>query len=131
MAKKKYMTEEELQNSVEKGFKGKDYDARAYHIVIDVVQKEPCYKLPSDFADKVMLRIERASQKSSSQDIAWLYVGLVFFVIAGGIVIAISNFKISFGAFKFISGYSGLLIFGGLFILTLHWIDKKFIHHTS
>ena len=125
------MTEEELQNSVEKGFQGKNHDARAYRMVFDVVQKEPSYKLPSDFADKVMLRIERASQKSASQDMAWLYVGLVFFVIAGGVVIAISNFKISFGAFKFISGYSGLLIFGVLFILTLHWIDKKFIHHAS
>ena len=131
MAKKKAMTEEELQNSVENGFKGKDFNGRAYRMVFDVLQKEPSYKLPSDFADKVMLRIDMASQRSSSQEMVWLYVGLIFFVIAGGVVIAMSNFKINFGVFKFISGYSGLLTFGGLFILGLQWIDRKFIHHSA
>ena len=131
MAKKKDMTEEELQNSVEKGFRGQSLDDRAYRTVFDVLQKQPDYKLPSNFADKVIVKIDLATQGSTAQEMTWLYLGLASFVFAAGIAMVMTNFKINFGALKFISGYPGLLLFGTLFILCLHWIDKKFIRHSA
>lgn len=127
------MTDEELQNSIEKGFKGKGLEARAYRTVFDAVEKEPSYKLPSNFADKVMVKIEVASKRSASRELVWLYVGLASFVIAAGVAMVLSNFDrlnfdgLNFGVLKFISGYPGLIIFGCLFILGLQWIDRKFI----
>lgn len=131
MAKKKDMTEEELQNSFEKGFKGHSLEDRAYRTVFDVLQKQPDYQLPSNFADKVIIKIDLATQRSTAREMTWLYLGLASFVVAAGVVMVMTNFKIDFGALKFISGYQGLIIFGALFILGLHWIDKKFIRHSA
>jgi uncharacterized membrane protein len=75
--------------------------------------------------------MEAATSKSSSRDMVWLYLGIVAFVVATGVAIALTGFKIHVGAFRFVSGYSGLFIFGAAFILALQWIDRSFIRKHS
>ena len=125
------MSEEELQNSIERGLAGNGPGELAYRTVFSALKQSPSYQLPSDFADRVLHRMEAVAEKSSSRELVWLYVGLISFIIAAGIAIAMTGFKINFGALKFISGYSGLLIFGAAFILGLNWLDKKIIHKTA
>ena len=133
------MTDDRAFVSTVKNGDKQGLEERAYRTVFDAMKKGPSYKLPSNFADKVMVKIEMASQRSSSRELVWLYLGLASFVIAAGVAMVMTNFgelnfgelnfdKIDLGALKFISGYPGLFIFGGLFILGLQWIDKKFIH---
>ncbi len=125
------MNEEELQNSIERGLAGNGPEELAYRTVFSALRQSPSYQLPSGFADRVLNRMEAVGEKSSSRELVWLYVGLISFTIVGGIAIAMTGFKINFGALKFISGYSGLLIFGAAFILGLQWLDKKIIHRTT
>ena len=121
------MTDEELQNSIEKGFAGQGSDEEAYRRVFDTLKREPSFKLPSDFAGKVIRSLQPVPQPSAIRELAWLYVGLISFVIAAGIAIFLTGFTINLGVLKFISGYPGLILFGALFILALQWIDKRFV----
>jgi hypothetical protein len=119
------LPDEELQHSIEKGHRIDDtLDSRAYQKIFDALKQEP-YHLPTHFADRVMKRME--AQGSLSKDYFWFGLGL-FTLIAGAFVAALlSNFKPNFGAFKFISGYAGLFVFGLTLIMLIHYIDKKFL----
>ena len=121
------MTEEELQNNIERGSVGQGSDAEAYRRVFDALKKEPFFMLSSDFAGKVILRIRSVPQPTSTRELVWLYAGLFSFVIVTGISIFLTGFTINFGMLKFISGYPWLIVFGALFILALQWIDKHFV----
>jgi len=121
------MTDEELQNNIEKGFAGQESDGEAYRRVFDALKREPSFKLSSDFADRVIQSMQTVPKPSSINELVWLYVGLFSFVIVAGIVVFLTGFTIHFGALKFISGYPGLIVFGALFILSLQWIDKRFV----
>ena len=121
------MNDEELQNRIEKGLIGESPDEKAYHMVFGVLKKEITYQLPSDFAGKVIRSMQTVSQQSTAREMVWLYAGLVSFMIAAGVAVAMTDFKINFGVLKFISGYPGLIVFGILFILSLQWIDKRFV----
>lgn len=118
------MTDEELQNSIERGLAGQGPDGEAYRRVFDALKKEPSFKLSSDFASKV---IQNRPQRTTTSELTWLYVGLFSFVIVAGIAIFLTGFKLDPGVLNFISGYRGLIAFGALFILTLQWIDKRFV----
>jgi hypothetical protein len=119
-------SDEELQNDIEKGYRVNDtLDSRAYQKVFDALKKEP-YQLPFDFADGVLKRME--AQGDLSKDYFWFGLGLFVF-IAGAVVAAVlANFKLSFGDLKFISGYTGLFLFGSIFIALIHYIDKQFLN---
>ena len=121
------MTDEELQNNIEKGFAGQGSDDEAYRRVFAVLKREPSFKLSSDFAGKVIRNMHVVPQLSATSELVWLYVGLFSFVIVAGIAIFLTGFKINLGVLKFISGYPGLIVFGALFILALQWIDKRFV----
>ena len=121
------MNDEELQNKIEKGQIGNSPDEKAYHMVFGVLKKEITYQLPSDFAGKVIRSMQAVSQQSTAREMVWLYAGLVSFVIAAGVAVTMTDFKINFGVLKFISGYPRLIVFGILFILSLQWVDKKLV----
>jgi len=118
--------DEELQNQIEKtGLPIEGVDAYAYKKVFDALKQEPNFHLPINFADKVVQKIE--ARKESSSDFLWFGIGIFIFAIAAIVAIVLTDFKISFGALKFISGYPGLFIFGTAFILFIQWLDKKLV----
>lgn len=118
--------EEELQNQIERtGLPVDDIDAYAYKRVFETLKQEPDFHLPINFADKVIQKIE--ARKESSSDFLWFGIGIFMFAIAAIVAIVLTDFKVSFGAFKFISGYPGLFIFGLCFILFIQWLDKKLV----
>ncbi len=71
--------------------------------------------------------MQLAPQQSAIHEFIWLYAGLIAFVVAAGITIFLTGFKINLGVLKFISSYPGLIVFGALFILALQWIDRRFV----
>ena len=119
------LSDEDLQSNIEKGNRVDDtLDSRAYQKVFDALKKEP-YQLPFHFADGVIKRME--AQGDLSKDYFWFGLGLFVF-IAGAVVAAVlANFRLNFGALKFISEYTGLTLFGLAFIALIHYIDKKFL----
>ncbi len=120
------MKDEELQNKIDKeGSFVEGIDGYAYKKVFDVLNQEPSFQLPINFADKVVQKIQ--AKRESSTDFLWFGVGISLFSIATIFTILLTNFKISFGALKFVSGYPGLFIFGAGFVLLLHWLDKKLV----
>ena len=121
------MTDEELQNSIESGVRDESLDGKAYRRVFDALRKEPTYQLPSNFAIEVIRRMQPVQQTSTIRETVWLYAGIIAFIVAAGIAIFLTDFKINFGALTFISSYPGLIIFGALFILSLQWVDKKLV----
>ncbi len=118
--------DEELQNQIEKAGSSLDgVDAYAYKKVFDVLKQEPDFHLSSNFADRVIQKIE--TKKESSSDFIWFGIGIFMFAIAAIVAIVLTDFKVSFGALNFIAGYPGLFIFGAAFILGLQWLDQKLI----
>ncbi len=117
--------DEELQNEIELTGSGSGPDAQVYKRIFDALKREPDFKLPPSFADKVIYKIE--ATRESKTEMIWLGLGVLCFVIAGIVAIAMTNYKFDFGALKFISGYPGLIAFGATFIAALHWLDKKFV----
>ena len=61
----------------------------------------------------------------------WFYSGIVGCIIAMVVAILMTNFKFNFGAFRFISGYPGLVTFALLFVLSLQWLDRKVVRKTA
>lgn len=120
------LTDEELQNQVEKGQATDGADTSAYQRIFSALRKEPAFVLPSSFSDDIIKRIEIAKPQASKDNL-WLGVGFFGFVLAAIITIVLTGFNPSAGAFKFLSGNSGLFAFGIMFILLLHYFDKKFI----
>ncbi len=120
------MTDEELQGRIEKGELSDNRDSRAYSKIFDALRREPEFKVPINLAERIVLRADLASRKSS-RDMVWLYAGLAACFAAMIVAALLTNFKINFGALKFISGYPGLFVFGILFVLALQWVDRKIV----
>ena len=118
--------EEELQNQIEKtGMLADGVDAYAYKKVFNALKQEPDFHLPGNFADRVIQKIE--VKKETSSDFIWFGLGIFLFAAAAIVAIVLTDFKVSFGALKFMAGYPGLFIFGAAFILGLQWLDKKLV----
>jgi hypothetical protein len=121
--------DEELQKQIERGdFPGEGIDAQAYHKIFNALKQEPDYNLPVYFADRLITLIEsKEKTKEISRDNFWMGLGLFSFVVALLVALALTNFKLSAGAFQFLAGYQGLIIFGIAFIALLNWVDRKII----
>src|SRR5271163_4524852 len=119
-------SDEELQHAIENNHThDNSIDAQAYQKVFNALAKEP-YHLPINFADKVVRKLE-AGNASLFRDYFWLALGLISFIIATVITIVVTGFTIDFSAFRFISGYSGLFLFGVAFILLIQYLDKRLV----
>jgi len=121
--------DEELQTQFEHGdFPGEGIDVQAYQKVFDALKHEPDYDLPVYFADRLVTLVEsKEKAKENLRDNFWLGLGLLSFVIALIVAFALTNFILSAGAFRFLAGYRGLIIFGIAFIAMLNWADRKII----
>jgi hypothetical protein len=119
--------EDELQRSVEQGNANMDIDSKAYEVVFDALKQEPNYTLKSDFADRVMELASRQASGSASTEFIWLGVGVFLLVVA--LIVAMTQITMpqDFGFLSTMSSYSGLFVFGILFIGFLHFIDRRFI----
>jgi hypothetical protein len=122
-------SDEELQKQIDAGMVPNDgVESQAYLKVFDALKREPDYSLPSSFADRILILVDaKEKARENTRDKLWFGLGLVPFLIATLVISVLTDFKLSAGAFRFVSGYSGLILFGVIFILGLHWIDKKLI----
>lgn len=120
------MTDEEIQDNVEKGVPSEMNDARSYRRIFKALEREPSFVLPASFASRVISRLE-TSHARGSRDMYWLYGGIAACLVAMVVSIFITGFKFDFGVFSFISGYPGLITFGIVFVLALQWIDRKIV----
>ena len=120
------MNDHEFQERIERGEQASGEDAQAMKVVFNALRREPEFRLPANFADRVIYRMSVPARDSSS-DIVWLWVGLAACVIAMGVAVWITDFKWSFGTWKFLTGYKGLIVFGILFVASLQWVDRRII----
>ncbi len=117
-------TEEELQQKIEQGLSvDHSLDSLLYQKVYSALKQETEFQLPAHFADKLIDRLESRSNKS--HDHLWIALGVGAFAIAAGVTIYLTGFRANLGIFRFLSGYSGLAVFGVAFILGLQLLDKK------
>ena len=117
--------EEALQKNVEAGKVSDDLDAKAYQQVFSGLKREPEFKLPASFADTVVARLQLQQSKSLRREYFWLGFGIFLSVITFIVAIVLTDFTLDLGFLKNLSNFKGVLIFGGCFILALHWLDKR------
>jgi len=120
------MTDEELQSRIEAGDPLESREANAYRRIIRVLHREPDFVLPATFANSVISRIG-TTRAEDSKDMFWLYAGVAACLITLLVAILLTGFQFTFGAFRFLSGYPGLIAFAIGFILGLQWLDRKFV----
>jgi hypothetical protein len=119
--------DEELQNKIVSGLGDDSREGMAYKRVFDTLAQEPDFHLPINFAEKVLKQIEVKEEKSTAREMYWLVGGICVLSIAGIIGAIMSNFKPSFGAFRFWASYPGLLVFGIFCVLLVQWLDRKLV----
>ena len=128
------MTDEQLQQKIESGELVNNKEGLAYRKIFDALKKEP-YQLPTSFADRVMLQLN-AESSTLFKDYIWLSVGLLCFFVAAVASLAFIHYKFSlglfsWGAFRFISGYPGLILLSVILIGAFQWLDKKLVRPAS
>ncbi len=123
-------SDEELQRKLEQGIIPNDgMDSQAYQKVFDALTREPDFSLPASFADHILNLVEsKEKAREATRDTLWFGLGLTSFLMATFAAFYLTDFKLSTGAFRFVSGYAGLITFGLLFVLLLHWVDRKIVH---
>jgi hypothetical protein len=118
------MTDQQLQQKIENGDSLAGNDAKAYQKVFDALKKDT-YLLPSGFADKVMAKLKQKPE--SQKEYYWLAAGWILFLIGAGVSIWLTDFKINWGALRFLAGYPGLLVLAVLLMAIIQWLDKKLV----
>lgn len=123
--------DELLQNKIEAGQREHSVDGKAYQIVFNALRSESFDSLSPSFINSVVHRITQAkAQQAMRRDYIWLAIGLLGFIIATVVSVIITGFNFNAGAFRFLTNYGGVLIFGGAIILMLLWIEKRILPHT-
>ncbi|HMJ69295.1 MAG TPA: hypothetical protein VK508_10385 [Cyclobacteriaceae bacterium] len=93
--------------------------------VFDALKSEPRFELPANFADRVVAMVDaKVKQKEAQMDRWWLAAGIISILGAFIYAYASVEFKPEVGVFTFFSGYGGLVIFGLVFVIALHLVDK-------
>jgi hypothetical protein len=119
-------SDEELQQSIENNLSiDNSVDARAYKKVFDALRKDP-YQLPAGFADRVIQKIE-VRKPEFSKEYIWFGLGISLFVIATAITLVWTKLTIDLSAFRFLSGYVGLFVFGAVAIFVIQYLDKTLV----
>ena len=121
--------EEDLQKKIEAGIhpSGDELDVRAYHEVFARLKKTPESFLSSDFADKVIVRVQEKQKRSASRDFFWFTLGAFLLVVTLVVATVLTGFKPTLGFLNGMSGYAGLFAFGLAVILVLNHLDKKLL----
>ena len=95
------------------------------------LSREPDFKLPANFADRLVSMIESAKAKERRLEICLMGFGAFLFLIALIVVIVLTDFKLSLNGFSFLSNHIGLIGFGIVFIALLNLLDKKLMRKTQ
>jgi hypothetical protein len=121
--------EEELQKNIESGQtpSGDELDIKAYQQVFHSLKKEPGIKLPNDFSERVIARVQRKQKRAASRDLFWFGGGIFLLLIAFGVAIALTGFKFQLGFLEDNSAYTGIFVFGAAFIGLLSWLEKRLV----
>jgi len=124
------LTDEQLQEAIERGAAetGGD-DGRAYRQVFAALQRPTDRSLPAGFEDAVIERVVQQQARRSIREYFWYVAGIVALVIAAIVAVVLTGFRLNFGFLESISAYSGIFIFGGVFILALHVLDRRLLHN--
>jgi hypothetical protein len=109
------------------GLAENDADAGVYKTVFNALEREPDYSLPTQFADSVMVKINLRHQKSSSADSIFLAIGITLLLIVAIVGAALSGFSPDWGIYKFFSNYLWLIIFGGVLVAIINWVDHRIV----
>lgn len=120
------LTDEQLQEAIERGAAetGSD-DDRAYRQVFAALERPSRLSLPPGFEDAVIRKITKHESRRATMGYVWYAISVVMLVTAALIAIGITGL----GFLKHILPYAGIFIFGGLFILFLHILDRRLLHH--
>jgi len=113
---------------------------RFEEIVSSALEKQTEFELSPDFADRVVSMIQqKAVQKETQRDRWWLISGIASMI--GALVYVFTKIELKslipnveiapispgVGVFTFLSGYSGLVIFGIAFVIALNFLDKRIL----
>lgn len=124
--------EKKLQEKIEAGFSAlTSDDEKVYQQIFSALEKKPVYTLPPLFAEGVVHKIQREQARAAKREYFWLCAGIILLIIVMMVAIAFTGFKISAGFLSGISAYKGVFVFGAVFIVVLHWLDRKFIRAKS
>ncbi|NJM24431.1 MAG: hypothetical protein HC859_01805 [Bacteroidia bacterium] len=125
--KKEALRKKLEQDEFLKGLAGDD-DVKAYRLFLRAVEKET-FELPDDFAENVAAKLNLKHRPA--QEFLWFALGIFLLIISCIVAISLTDFKFDFGFLESISSYKGIFLFGTIFIILLHLIDKKWIRATS
>lgn len=93
-------------------------DEKLEKTVSNALSREPDYFLKANFADRIVNAIQ--ARKEAQRDRWAIIIGLVGLVVALIFVVQQVEFKTP----NFFSGYTGIVIFGMVFAVGLHFFDK-------
>jgi hypothetical protein len=106
-----------------KNSKMKDLEAQ----IESALSREPKFNLPSDFADRLVAKIETAKRIERRVEILLIGVSALLFFAGLIVVIALTDFKISLSAFSFLSNNIWFICFAIVFVGLLNFLDRKLV----
>ncbi len=121
-------SEDDIQQQIERGKYPQNQDEAAYLHVFNALKKMPSDQPVHGLADRVVLRLEKRSVSTRSS-LEWalsIFGGLL--LLAGlGATVVLTNFKLNFGFLSAMRDYTGLVVFGIVFIVVLNVIDRQLV----
>lgn len=123
-------TDEQLQSAIEAGHTDSDSDdGRAYRQVFAALQKAPKSAASMGFEDAIMQKIVAQQTRQASREYLWYALGIVLLVIAMVVTVVLTDFRIQLDFLRGMSTYAGVFIFGTVFIVFLHILDRRLLHN--
>jgi len=124
------LTDEQLQEAIERGTaETSGDDTGAYRQVFAALQRPSGRSLSAGFENAVMERVAQQQARRSVREYLWYVAGIIALIIAAVVAVVLTGFQLSFGFLESISAYSGIFIFGGVFIFALHVLDRRLLHN--
>ena len=87
----------------------------------------PDTKLSREFPDKIVARVIEKKKRDALRDVFWLGSGIFCLVVAFVVAAAKTSFKLELGFLKDMLSYTGIFVFGVVFILLLGWLEKRLV----
>lgn len=91
------------------------------------LKKDIDFHLPDQFSNRIVEHIVSRAKRERRWEIAGIITAGLLFATALIVTWIYTHFNFSLGALTFLSDHIGLVSFGIIFILMLHFFDKKII----
>jgi hypothetical protein len=131
----KKMNDEEIQNWLEEnGHKSDDLpavDAKAYHLLFDLLRREPAEGLPYDFSAKVIRKVQAETRQNSELRSYLILIAVVSVVIAFiyGLFLLLKP-QLGSGFLNIAAEYKWVFVLGIFGFLTIQYLDQVLIKST-